>query len=322
MLLWLCSGGAFPITYTQDAYLIHSAGLVCFCYASQNQVVALVVLLLTAFCTFGLGAVSLWFVAERWAYSQHQGTRWLADVLEEYWWWLCRVSGLGHVARAIIVVWRKLSVALRLIRSTFGACCVHTSGGTTDAESLPTTSPEVDMETRTPSPILLRRNYTFSGVAHSAAEKIHADHLATVTVAEKKARISEDTMNNGSASVRLAHTRVNSALSEPLSSPLDSPNLPEPASPTSEDALSLGAASRFRSVAWRIAKANSRPPAAVIDNLIKERTKQATTLVSGRKNTKKHSDTVTAKSKIHALRPQVKKLEIMHMMDAHKALVR
>ena len=300
----------------QDAYLIHSAGLVCFCYASQNQIVALVVLLLTAFCTFGLAAVSLWFVAERWAYSQHQGTRWLADVVEEYWWWLCRVSGLGHVARAAVVIWRMLIVALRSIRSALLACCARSSGGTTDVESLPTT---VDMDTRTPSPVL-RRNYTFSGVAQSAAEKIHANHLATAKLGEKKARISDDTMENGPVSIRPANIRANSALSEPPSSPLDSPMSPEPlATPASEDALSSRAASKFRSVAWRVAKANTRPPAAEMDNLLENKTKHATTLVSGRKNTKKNNP---AKSKIHALRPQLKKLEVMHIMDAHTALVR
>ena len=59
-----------------------------------------------------------------------------------------------------------------------------------------------------------------------------------------------------------------------------------------------------------------------MDALIKEKAKQGTTLVSGRKNTRKNNDAVTAKSKIHALRPQLKKMEIMHMMDAHTALVR
>jgi hypothetical protein len=301
----------------QGANLIHSAGLVCFCYASQNQVVALVVLLLTAFCTFGLAAVSLWFMAERWAYSHHQGTRWLADVLEEYWWWLWRVSGLGHVARAVIVIWQMLFVALRSIRSALSACRVNPSDGTSDVESLPTT---VDMDARTSSPVMPRRTYTFSGVAQIAAEKIRSNHLTTAMSTEKKARVSDDTTNNGSVSILAVHTRANSGLSEPLSSPLDSPISPGPPTPTSEDALSTGAASRFRSVAWRIAKANTRPPAAEVDNLIKERKKQATTLVSGRKGIKKN--TLSGKSKIHALRPQLKKLEIMHMMDAHTALVR
>jgi len=282
-----------------------------------------VVLILTALCTFGLGAVSLWFIAERWAFNQHQGTRWLADVVEENWWWLFRVSGLGHATRAVIIAWRMLVVALRSVRSALRACCVSRSGGVTDSESLPTTSPELGTETRTPSPILMRRNYTFGGVAQSAAEKIHANHLAEAVLSEKKARGSEDTTNNGSVSVRLAHTRVNSALSEPPFSPLDSPNSPEPGTPMSEGAApASGAVSKFRSVAWRVAKDNSRPPAAAMDTLLKGKTKQGTTLVSGRKDTRKNSDAVTARSKIHVLRPQLKKMEIMHMLDAHTALVR
>ena len=180
----------------QDAYLIHSAGLVCFCYASQNQIVALVVLLLTAFCTFGLAAVSLWFVADLWVYSRHQGAEWLADVLAAIWWRSGRVSGLRRVARAVTIIRRMLFVALRSIRSALLACCDHSSDGTTDVESLPTTSP-----------------------------------------------------------------------------------------------------SRFRSVAWRIAKTNTRPPAAEMGRLLKEKARQATTLVSGRKNTEKHGDTGTAKSR-------------------------
>ena len=281
--------------------------------------VAVAILILTAFCTFGLGAVSLWFIAERWAYRQHQGTLWLADVVERHWRWLYQVTGLGHVTPAVISVWRKLLVALRSIRSALRACCVYRPDGTTDPESLPTTSPELETETRTPSPILLRRNYTFGGVAQSAAEKIHANHLAAVVLSTQKARISDDTPNTGSVSGRPAHTRANSAGSEePLSSPLS----PGPDVPASEDAPASGAASKFRSVAWRIAKANSRPPAAAMDVLLKQKAKQGTTLVSGRKNTRKNSEAGTAKSKIHALRPQLKKMEIMHMMDAHTALVR
>ena len=280
----------------------------------------MVVLILTAFCTFGLGAVSLWFIAERWAFRQHQGTRWLGDVVEENWGWLYRVSGLGHFTRAVIAIWRMLIVVLRSIRSALRGCCIYSSA--TDPESLPTTSPELETETRTPSPTLFRRNYTFGGVAQSAAEKIHADHLAAAVLSAQKPRVSDDTANNGSVSGRPAHTRADSAMSEPPSSPLDSPNSPRPDSPTSEDALASGAASKFRSVAWRIAKANSRPPAAAMDALLKQKAKQGTTLVSERKNTRKNNDAVTAKSKVHALRPQLKKMEIMHMMDAHTALVR
>ena len=232
------------------------------------------------------------------------------------------MSGLGHITRAVIVVWQMLIVALRSIDSALRACCVRSPGETRDTESLPTTSPELDMETRTPSPFFWRRSYTFSSVAQSAAEKIHANNLAAAAVSEKNARISDDTANTGSVSARPAHTRGNSALSETLASPLESPNSPRSDTPIAEQPTASGAASKFRSVAWRIAKTNNRPPAAAMDALLKETSKQATTLVSGRKNTRKTSDPVTAKLKVHALRPQLKKMEIMHMMDAHVALVR
>ena len=300
----------------QDAYPTHSAGLVCFCYASQSHIVAVVVLILTAVCTFGLGAVSLWFVAERWAFTQHQGTRWLADIVEEKWWWLFRVSGLGHTTRAVIIAWRMLVVALRSVRSALRACCVYRSGGTADPESLPTTSPKLGTETHIP--------YTFSGVVQSAAAKIHANHFADAALSEKKARDSEDTTNNASVSIHPAHTRVNSALSEPPSSPLDSPNSPEPDTPMSEDpAPASGAVNKFRDVAWRIAEAKRRSHAAAMDTLPKEKTKQGTTLVSGPKDTGKNSDAIAARwSKIDALRAQLENMEIIHMLDAHMAPVR
>jgi hypothetical protein len=361
---WLCSGGIFPLLRThirtcKTLTYLPSAGLVCFCYASQNHIVAVVVLILTALCTFGLGAVSLWFVAERWAYSRHQGVRWLADVIEENWVRLCRLPGLGHITRAILAAWRMLVVALRWIRSALRRRAGGGRSGrtTTDSESLPTTSPDPrDAETRTPSPVLLRRNYTptftFGDVAHGVADKIHASHLGEKEK-ERKARLSED----ASVSVRLAaYARVNSAMSEPPSSPLDldSPTSPGPGpgtapAPTSDGALTLastspgggrgssgggggGAANRFRSVAWRIAKAGSPPPSAAtgvgagvgtgVGAPDKAKVRQGTTLVSERKRAKTIGDAVTAKSKIHALRPELKKLEIMHMMDAHVALVR
>jgi len=291
----------------QGAYPTHSAGLVCFCYASQNHIVAMVVLILTALCTFGLGAVSLWFIAELLAFQRHQGTRWLADVVEGNWWWSCLVSGLGHAIRAVIIAWRVLIVALRSIRS----------GGTTGSESLPTTIPKFGTETRTPFAIPLRRNYTFGGVAQSAVEKIH--HFGDAVLPKMKARDSKDTTNKGSVS-------VNGALSEPPSNPLDSPNSPEPGMPMSQDedaAPASAAIIKFRTIAWRVAKANSRPPAAVMDTLPKEKTKRDTDFASGRKNTRKNSDAIAARLlEIGPLRAQLEKMEIMHTQNAHTALVR
>ena len=239
----------------QDAYPAHSAGLVCFCFARQDHVVAVIVLTLTAVCTFGLGAVSLWFIAEVLAFKRHHGTRWLADIVEGYWWWSCLVSGLRRVKGAVITAWQKLIVALRSVRSR----------GTTDSESLPTTSPKLGTDTSTPSPIPLQHNYAFGEVAQSAAEKIH--HVADAVLSKMKARALEDTTNNESVFVRPAHTPINRALSEPPSSPL----APELDTPMSEDAAgALPAIIGFRRIAWLVVEANRRQKAAAMGTLPKE----------------------------------------------------
>jgi hypothetical protein len=184
-----------------------SAGLVCFCYASQNHIVAVVVLILTAFCTFGLGAVSLWFIAERWAYSRHQGTRWLADVVEENWGWLFRVSGLGHFTRAVIAVWRMLLRCPAIDRSALCTCCVrlrwgHRHGVTAYHQS------------RSAKWRLALHPQFFCGVTTRSAGCPERPRRYTRTTGghcvsrRRTTRISEDTMNNGSVSVRPAHTRA------------------------------------------------------------------------------------------------------------------
>ena len=52
----------------------NSAGLVCFCYYTVEAWISDTVLILTILCNFGLAISFAWFVAERWAYRQHQGT--------------------------------------------------------------------------------------------------------------------------------------------------------------------------------------------------------------------------------------------------------
>lgn len=39
--------------------------------------------IITAFTSFGLAAVSIWFASERWIYAHHGGRKWLGDVLAE-----------------------------------------------------------------------------------------------------------------------------------------------------------------------------------------------------------------------------------------------
>ncbi|PVG01424.1 WD40 repeat-like protein [Serendipita vermifera] len=82
ILIWIKRS---PLVFMIISVALFSAGLVCFCYTTQSQLVSVTVLLLTCFSTFGLLAVSAWFMGERWTYKQHNGMKWLSDVLHGYW---------------------------------------------------------------------------------------------------------------------------------------------------------------------------------------------------------------------------------------------
>ena len=51
----------------------------------QNPVVCTITTVFTACSSFGLIAVSTWFLFERWVFLRHRGTKWLRDSLDECW---------------------------------------------------------------------------------------------------------------------------------------------------------------------------------------------------------------------------------------------
>ncbi len=51
----------------------------------QNHVVSTFTTVFTAFSSFGLIAVSMWFIFERWVYIRHRGSKWLRDSLDDCW---------------------------------------------------------------------------------------------------------------------------------------------------------------------------------------------------------------------------------------------
>jgi hypothetical protein len=51
----------------------------------QNPVVSTITTVFTACSSFGLIAVSTWFLFERWVFLRHRGTKWLRDSLDECW---------------------------------------------------------------------------------------------------------------------------------------------------------------------------------------------------------------------------------------------
>lgn len=81
MLIWIKRS---PLAFLVLSVACFSIGLVLFAYSSgQHQVTCTLTTVFSACSIVGLTAVSAWFASERWTFSRHHGTKWLADVLSE-----------------------------------------------------------------------------------------------------------------------------------------------------------------------------------------------------------------------------------------------
>ncbi|KAI0821946.1 WD40 repeat-like protein [Trametes gibbosa] len=81
VLIWIKRS---PLAFLVLSVACFSMGLVLFAYSSnQHQVTCTLTTVFSACSIVGLTAVSAWFASERWAFSRHNGTKWLADVLSE-----------------------------------------------------------------------------------------------------------------------------------------------------------------------------------------------------------------------------------------------
>ncbi|KAM5543424.1 hypothetical protein V8D89_002675, partial [Ganoderma adspersum] len=81
VLIWIKRS---PLAFLVLSVACFSIGLVLFAYSSgQHQVTCTLTTVFSACSIVGLTAVSAWFASERWTFSRHNGTKWLADVLSE-----------------------------------------------------------------------------------------------------------------------------------------------------------------------------------------------------------------------------------------------
>ena len=102
VLIWLKRS---PLVFLVLSVSCFSIGLVFFSYSSrqvcffllhksssgvnstrpQSPVVSTITTVFTAFSSFGLIAVSTWFIFERWVFIRHRGSKWLRDSLDDCW---------------------------------------------------------------------------------------------------------------------------------------------------------------------------------------------------------------------------------------------
>ena len=68
----------------------------------------------TAFSSFGLVAVSTWFIFERWVFIRHRGSKWLRDSLDDCW---ATIVGLAS-RRRILSAFHRTSDAIKTVKSS------------------------------------------------------------------------------------------------------------------------------------------------------------------------------------------------------------
>ncbi|GBE88718.1 predicted protein [Sparassis crispa] len=81
VLIWIKRS---PLVFLVLSVACFSVGLVLFAYSSgQDIVTRTLTTVFSALSCFGLAAVSMWFVSEKWIFLRHRGQKWLGDVLSE-----------------------------------------------------------------------------------------------------------------------------------------------------------------------------------------------------------------------------------------------
>ena len=97
VLIWIKRS---PLVFLIISVTAFSVGLCLFTYAShQPGLVCTLITAFTACSSFGLLAVSSWFVFERLVYSRHKGQLWLDDILNEIYRKIMRLLGLEWALR-------------------------------------------------------------------------------------------------------------------------------------------------------------------------------------------------------------------------------
>ncbi|KAI0074084.1 WD40 repeat-like protein [Panus rudis PR-1116 ss-1] len=81
VLIWIKRS---PLVFLVLSVACFSIGLVLFAYSSgQHYITSTVTTVFSAFSSFGLAAVSTWFISERLIFNRHKGAKWLADALSD-----------------------------------------------------------------------------------------------------------------------------------------------------------------------------------------------------------------------------------------------
>jgi WD repeat-containing protein 26 len=166
----------------------------------QNHVVSTFTTVFTAFSSFGLIAVSMWFIFERWVYIRHRGSKWLRDSLDDCWIVIAEVFSrrrlLSAMHRASDALTRAKAFLFEFARppptteitppSDSWSSLTHAPSSTMRTSQY---NPSGSLRTRSPSPMTAPPNPDAPLPSHNLPEEVITSGVAqTTAIPARRAR--------------------------------------------------------------------------------------------------------------------------------------
>jgi hypothetical protein len=168
----------------------------------QNHVVSTITTVFTAFSSFGLIAVSMWFTFERWVFIRHRGSKWLRDSLDDCWIVMAqvfshhrllsamhRVSGALTSAKAFLSEFARPRPTTEITPPSDSWSSLTHAPSSTMRTSLYNPSQAGSLRTRSPSPMTAPPNPDALLPIHNLPEEVMTSGAAqTTAVPARRAR--------------------------------------------------------------------------------------------------------------------------------------
>jgi hypothetical protein len=158
----------------------------------QSYVVSTITTVFTAFSSFGLIAVSMWFIFERWVFIRHRGSKWLRDSLDDCWIVIAevfsrhrllsamhRASGSLTRAKAFLFEFSRPRPNTDITPSDSWSSLTHAPSSTMRTSQY---NPSGSLRTRSPSPMTAPPNPDVLLPSHNIPEEIMTSGTAQTTV--------------------------------------------------------------------------------------------------------------------------------------------
>jgi hypothetical protein len=165
----------------------------------QNHVVSTITTVFTAFSSFGLIAVSMWFIFERWVFIRHRGSKWLRDSLDDCWIVIAEVFSrrrmLSAMHRASNALTRAKAYLFEFARARPTTEIIPPSDSWSSLTHAPSSTMRTSqynrsgsLRTRSPSPMAALPNPDALLPTHNLPEEVMTSGAAQTAMPARRAR--------------------------------------------------------------------------------------------------------------------------------------